>query len=145
MFASRIRRAAVVTATAAFVSLAACGGDSSTGPASVFGTFTLQSVNGKALPATIVDSLNGQPVSTIVIKSPSSLTINSGGTFAFTLTLTATQPGMAPVTATQTINGTYTLTARTLSLTAKGETIAGNWDGDTITLNDTGEVLVFRR
>jgi hypothetical protein len=143
MFALKIRHA--VVAAAAFATLAACGGDSSTGPNSIVGSFTLSTVNGKPLPVTLVDSINGQPVFTIVIKSPSSLTINSGGTFAFTLTATATEPGMAPITATQTVNGTYTLTGSTVVLTANGDTITGTWSGDTITLNDSGDVLVFQR
>ena len=142
MFALKIRHA--VVAAAAFATIA-CGGDSSTGPNSIVGTFNLSTVNGKPLPVTLVDSINGQPIFTVVIKSPSSLTINSGGTFAFTLTATATEPGMAPMTATQTVNGTYTLTGSTVVLTANGETITGSWSGDTITLNDTGDILVFRR
>ena len=142
MLAIQIRRVAIA---AALVTLAACKGDSSTAPMSVVGTFNLQSVNGKALPYAVVDSVPGQPAFRVEILSPSSLTINADKTFRFALTLKTAVGGSSSV-ATETATGVYTLAGNTVSLTANGETFAGEWDGNnTITLRGDGDLLVFKR
>lgn len=143
MLATRIRRLAC--AAAALVTLAACKGDSLTAPLSVFGTFNLQSVNGKALPYVVVDSIPGQPAFRIEVMSPSSLTINADKTFRFVLTLKSAAGGSSSVN-TETATGMYTLSGNTVSLTANGETLTGDWDGNnTLTLRGDGDLLVFKR
>ena len=56
----------------------ACGGDSGTGPsdATISGTYSLQTYNGKTLPFTITDTSEGQPF-TITYAAPFSVTLNA--------------------------------------------------------------------
>lgn len=143
MFTHLIRRA--VFASTALFTLTACGSDSATGPASVVGSFSLQTVNGKALPYVFTDSTEGFPI-TVEIMSPSAITINADGSFRFSLTFKVSAVGASTTTATDVATGTYTRAGNTLSMTANGSTLRADWDGgDTLTLVDSGEVMVFKR
>ncbi len=146
MRALQIRHAAVAMAT--LLVMAACETDSSTAPApvSVVGTFALQSVNGSPLPYSVVDSIPGQGQFTVEIMSPSSLSVNADKSFRFVLTVRTSFAGSAPLVATETVMGTYTVAGTTMSMTANGETLTAQWDGsNTLTLGNGTEIMVFKR
>lgn len=113
---------------------AGCGGDSSTSPsANVSGTYSLKSVNGTAVPTTIVD----QGITTKI--NSGTLTVNSGGTYSNTINFTQTVSGQQTTT-NLTCNGSYTQNGNSLSFTESntadcGGTYNGSFaNGNTLTL-----------
>ena len=123
----------------ALVTLAACGGDTSTGPpdASAAGTWTLKSYNGKAVPYTVtvgedkVELLSGS----LVLTPPNS--------YKFSLTYRYTEAGTV-TTETQMSAGTYTTSGSTVTFqpsSAGDPASIGTISGNTLTIG--GDAFVF--
>ena len=90
--------------------LAACGSDSSTEPSAIVGTWTLQTINGSALPFVLEQSATekSEILSEVV-------TISAGGTFTESTTLRSTVNGTV-TTQSFPDGGTYTVSGSTLNL-----------------------------
>jgi hypothetical protein len=96
-----MRRFAVLLALAAVVS---CGGDSPTSPSvSVSGTYSLQTVNGAALPYAYPQDVYDKFEFLSDVR-----TLSDSGTFTETYTNRQTQNGVA-TTFSRTVTGTYTV------------------------------------
>ena len=111
--------------------LVACGGDKGTNPATLEGTYQLQTVNGAGLPGVLVnDPANSYTAS----LTTGSLTINGGSTYSNALTLREVDHGT--VTTTDILcTGTFTRTGNSLSFTEAtsaycGGSYTGSWDGN---------------
>ena len=144
MFANRTFLAPL--AVTALLALVACGGDSPTASASAVGTFALETVNGKALPHVLVDTVFQGTVLRVEVVSPSMMKLKADMSFQFIITTRVTASGIPPMVEADTATGTYSLAGRHLSMTASGSTIQGDWDGvNSLVLNATPDVLVFRR
>ena len=122
----------------------ACGSDnSSTTPtnSSVAGTWTLQTVNGGALPYTASQT----PAKVEILSN--SVTATSAGTWTSTTQIRTTIGTAAPVTATQTDAGTYTLSGNNVAInsTANGVVGAGTISGNTLTLTQAAGVFVYKK
>jgi hypothetical protein len=124
----------------AFAALAACGGDSSTSPGVVTGTYTLRSVNGAPLPFTVIQigADKYEITSDVIILS-------EGGTFSESTNDRTTQNGVV-TTSTITDGGTYSLTGTAISLvSAQSGTISGSVSNGTLTLTAEGLALVYTK
>jgi hypothetical protein len=124
----------------AFAALAACGGDSSTSPGVVTGTYSLQSVNGSPLPFTVIQigADKYEIISDVIV-------LNEGGSFSETTNDRTTQNGVV-TTSTITDAGTYTLTGTAITLVStQSGTINGSVNNGTLTLTDQGVVAVYAK
>lgn len=125
-----------------FALAAACGGDSSTGPsASIAGTWTLQTINGAALPFIVAQTGANK------VELLSDVVVISGtGSFTETTSVRTTTNGV-PTTQSVADAGNYTLsgTAITIHFNSDGSTATGSWSGNTITTTDGGLALVYKR
>lgn len=117
---------------AMFVALAAtlagCGDPS--GSDGLTGEYTLRTVNGSAVPATL------DPVTTI---QAGSLELQRGGRFAFTIDASATGAGPVPDRRVATEEGTYTSSGSTITLfygdaDPNAVPVTGVVSGNTLTL-----------
>src|SRR5262245_21206057 len=124
--------------------VAACGGDSTTGPPvqeQIAGTWTLSTVNGAPLPFTIAQTGTNK----IEILSDVFVVVSTGS-FTQTTTVRSTING---VVSTQSVAdaGTYTVngTAITLHFNSDGSTGTASWSGNTMTTTDGGIALVYLR
>ena len=123
----------LATAVLAGGLLPACG-DDPTGPESVAGTYILQTLNGGALPVTVVG----------VEVSAGSIQLNSAGTYTLSLTIDF---GPGPLTETET--GTFTVDGSTVDFD-EGDVdevdFTGTVSGDTLTIvGEDGDTFVFRK
>ena len=122
---------------------AACGGDSPTEPtpASVSGTWRLQTVNGSVLPYLLVQFETDKVELTSEV-----LTVAASGSFTQLTQLTTTQSGQVS-TESLTDAGTYTLngTALTFTFDSDGSTGTGSLSGNTLTVAGGGFAMVFRK
>ncbi len=110
--------------------LPACG-DDATGPESIFGLYTLVSINGEALPVDIG----------VVEISAGSIQLNSDGTYSISLTADL---GGGPETATD--SGTFTVDGSTVVFDGFTRDFNGTVSGNTLTtILLGGETLVFRK
>lgn len=129
------------TVVLAFV-LAACGSDSSTGPSGVVGTWSLQTVNGSALPFVVGQS--GENKSELLADT---IKLASAGGFIESSSFRTTLNGVVTL---QTVadTGTYTLSGSTLTLsstTSAGASGSGTVSGNTITATIQGLAFVYKR
>ncbi|MDB4888975.1 MAG: hypothetical protein JWL61_830 [Gemmatimonadetes bacterium] len=133
----------LVIGAAVLVSLA-CGGDSITAAPSVNGTYSLQSVNGAALPVTFTDSLDGLPVQ-VTFMSPTTITL-SGTNSVRIITTVRFVFGSINEVQTDTGTGTYALNGQQVTFSQPGSTsFTAAWNGsDMLTINDDG-IFVFRK
>jgi hypothetical protein len=120
----------------------ACGSDDSTTPtqSSVAGTWTLQTINGSALPFTLSASPQIELLSYVV-------TATSNGTWTSSQQ-TRTTIGTQVTTTTTNDAGTYTLSGNNvaiLSNTAGSTAQAGTISGNTLTLTQSGLTFVFQK
>ena len=122
---------------------AACGGDSPTEPtpASVAGTWRLQTVNGSALPYVLVQFETDKVELTSEV-----LTVAASGSFTQLTQFTTTQSGQVSVE-DLTDAGTYTLngTAATFTYDSDGSTGTGSLSGNTLTVAGGGFAMVYRK
>ena|SRR5438067_7463471 len=120
-----------------------CGGDSPTAPtlASVAGTWSLQTVNGGALPFVVSQTSTSklEVISDVLI-------VALGGTFTETTTIRTTQNG-AVSTQAQADAGTFVLngTAVAFTFNSDGSTGTGSLSGNTMTVTDLGFAFVYKK
>jgi hypothetical protein len=127
----------IVAILCAIVTLTACGGDSTAPQATIFGTYTLRSVGGAALPARVIT--NGITIT----DQAGSVTFNSNGTFSETLTATG-----ASGPTSLTLSGTFAVSGNSLAMAFSangGFTDTGSWSGNTVNVNDSGYLFVFTK
>ena len=140
-------RVAVIALLLGTLGLAACddSGDVIILPNALTGTFVLQTVNGQALPAVVVDSAN-PPLRIDALSG--SITINAGNTFADVTSFRQTLRGVIS-TRTVTCTGTYMVVGtvfRFVELTPApdcGRTFTGVVLGNTLTASVLGVPAVF--
>jgi hypothetical protein len=112
--------------------LTACG-DDGTGPGSIFGTYTLITINGEELPVEIAPGFE---------ITAGSVRLNSDNTYvlSFTLRLDGT---------TDTVDdpGTFTVVDGSIIQFTGGEAgnFSGTVSGNTLTIVEEGDTLVFRK
>ena len=120
--------------------LGACSRSPTSPVVGASGTYTLRTVNGGALPATLFQSGD-----TTVDVTAGDVSLNQDATASYSLTLSATVSGQS-TTRTQTGQGTWTLTGNTVVATWQGGggnpfAHPGNHPPGTL----SGVPLVFRR
>ena len=122
---------------------AACGGDSPTQPtsSSVAGTWSLQTINGTALPYIVA-----QAGSDKVELTSDVLTVVGSGSFTQITQVRVTQNGQV---STQSIPdaGSYVLngTAVTFTFNSDGSSGTGSLSGNTLTIAEDGFAYVYRK
>lgn len=128
-----------VCAVALLALTAACGGgDGVSGPGSVAGTYTLQSVNGGPLPFVIFDE-SGYKLEI----TAASYVLTGAGTFTNSASYRETESG-AVTTSTETLAGRYTVSASTVTFTdADGEVYSATVIDGTLVFSDEGLSAVF--
>ena len=112
--------------------LAACGSDSM-GPdhSAVAGTYTLQTANGLSLPVDLVEG--GEPFT----LHSGNIVLRADGTCTNTFVTTPSRAGSLPCT--------FTLSGTTFSYNELGDVINGSLSGNTLTLTNDGNNLVYTR
>jgi len=126
-------------AVAILVAAGACGSDDSTSPTlGASGTWSLQSINGSALPVTIG---SGTQAVTVVA---STLTISSNGNYNEVVTL---RPVGATTNTTFTETGTWSFANGVVTFNDQTDAITytGSVNGNTLTENTAGFVSVYMR
>ena len=129
-------------ASIAAVALAACGGDSTAPPASIAGTYVLQTVNSAPLPFTVIATTDYK----FEILSDS-YQIRDDGTYSGTSQFRETLNGTATVE-TDNSTGTYTRAGSSITLTDSvdpTDKFTGTVDGGTFTVTAEGFVLVYKK
>ena len=107
---------------------AACGGDKSTAPKRLEGTYTLRTINGGNLPTIVYDDpASGQRAEV----TAGSMTMTSGGTFSAPWSFRLTDNGTV-TTYSETCEGTFTRTGNHVVMeeTDNGSFCGGQYDGD---------------
>ena len=123
--------------------LLACGDDSATAPTtdSVAGTWSLQSINGTALPYVVfqIGADKVELVSDVVVAVAS-------GTFTQTTVVRTTASGQV-TTESQADAGTWSLngTAVTFQFNGDGTTGTGSISGNSMTIAESGFAFVYRK
>ena len=129
----QIRKFALATALVAFaIGTSSCGSDSTSPSQTVFGTYSLVSVNGQALPVTLSNTSFG----TVVIQSATVDLISQSGSSAYSATVTGTENGGAS-TNIITDAGTFTSSGSTLTFSsslAPPLTYQGTLNGNALTV-----------
>ena len=143
----RIRSIATVVA---LIAVGACGGDDkpATGPGGTLsGTYTLQTVNGGGLPATVLQL--GTYKAEILSGN---ITLNDNNTFTGVTTVRETTDGVADDPYTASCPGTYTRSGSTVTFTEPetddcGGTYTATWStGNTLNVNFGGGLTaVFKK
>ena len=126
-------------AVAILVAAGACGSDDSTSPTlTASGTWSLQTINGSALPVTIG---SGSQAVTVIA---STLTISSNGNYNEVVTL---RPLGATSNTTFTEIGTWSFTNGVVTFNDQTDAITytGAVSGNTLTENTAGFVSVYTR
>lgn len=139
-----MRRLLLAFAVLFAVVLSACGGgDDSTGPgsANISGTYTLRTINGRSLPATVF-----QAGADRVEVLSGNVTLTDGGTYTTQNTVRTTFGGVAS-TESETDAGTYTRsgTALTFRSSDDGTTVSGTVSNGAITVVFEGLSAVYRK
>ena len=135
----------LLSGIAAIVALAACGSDAPTAAASVTGAYSLSTLNGKSLPATLTETVDGMTVQA-TFSQPTTMTLNSDNSFRTIATITIAF-GTLVQQITDTGTGKYVLSGQQVTLTPTGEApFTASWNGsDMLTIQDSGNVFVFRK
>ena len=125
----------------AVLGMTACGDSTGLGGGSTSGTYTLRTVNGANLPATIL-----QVGADRLEITAASATLNVDNTYSTLVTLRETV-GTASQTVSETDIGTYTETNGALRMTSTDTSVlTGSVGSGTLTLiGENGVVLVFRK
>jgi D-serine deaminase-like pyridoxal phosphate-dependent protein len=141
------RRPALLAATAALLSLFACGESSITDPyQDAAGVFLLESIAGQQLPAVITSTeTEGE-----VRVTTGSLFLSADRRFQETLTITLQPPdNAAPQNGTAVASGTYTVVGDSVefSIDERGSTPASKMQatlrGDTLAYSVAGRVVLY--
>ncbi|HJU74704.1 MAG TPA: hypothetical protein VJ717_13235 [Gemmatimonadaceae bacterium] len=146
------RRAQWFAAVVACAAIGACGGyDDGTGPdgdpyAEAAGSYTLVSLNGRALPATVFQSGNVR-----IDITGSTLVMRENRTFTETIDAQNYVGTAAPVAERQVHNGTYVIngTSATFTVPAAGQfpafSFAGTLSGNVLTYTDENATYRYER
>lgn len=131
-------------AVLAFSSVVACGGsDAATTPLapSAIGAWTLSTINGTALPFTLMAS-GGNKSEAI----GSTLTIVQGGSYTATFIVRNTTNGQQS-TQSSSQAGTYVVNGTAISLrtNSDGTVVSGSVSGNSLTLTEEGAVYLYVR
>ena len=119
------------------VALAACS-DSSGPGASIHGTYTLRTVNGQSLPATVFQDVTGR-----VEITSGSLTLNSNNTFSSIISFRLVS-GTTTITDSETTTGTFSQSGNTVTFVdSDGETVTMTRSGNTLTFVETEDGITF--
>lgn len=121
---------------------AACGGgdDGINEPASIAGTYNLQTIDGKSPPVVVFE----EPGLKVEVVSGNFI-LTASGTFTTTVGWRTTENGQV-TTDSDTFPGTYTVTGSTVNFTyADGDTDSATLAGNTLTFTDSGSTVVFRK
>lgn len=113
--------------------LVACGGDKTTGPATVAGSYTLRTVNGATLPATFYqDDVEKDQF----FAGSIALAADNSWTGSLSVDATSIPSGASLFHGPLPISGTYALNANSITITdgAHGLTFTGTLTGGTMTL-----------
>ena len=107
---------------------AGCGGDKSTAPKRLEGTYTLRTLDSQVLPVTVVDDPSQNFKGEII---GGSITLSAGGTFSAPWSFRTTDNGVVE-TFGETCTGTFTRSGNHLVLqeTDDGSFCGGQFDGD---------------
>jgi hypothetical protein len=121
----------------------ACGGDSITATSAVAGTYSLQTVNGAALPVTLTDTVNGVQAQ-YTFLAPSSFLLGTDKSVRIVTTVRFVY-GTIDEVESDTSVGTYALNGQQLTFSQPGSTsFTGTWNGSNmLTIADEGGVFVF--
>lgn len=135
----------LVIGSVAIFSLA-CGSFEILGPGTftVDGSYSLQTVNGAALPVTVMDSLDGVPVQ-ITFMAPTSFTLAPDHSVRIITTVRFVFGSINEVQ-TDTTTGTYALNGQQVTFSQPGSaSFTATWDIlNTLTIVDNG-VFVFKK
>jgi hypothetical protein len=138
-----MRRFALVLAAVVPLTLSgACGDDSTSPEATIFGSYTLQTVNGNTLPWRFL--VVGNDWAEITGGNGN---INRDGTYSLTGNFRVMESGQTS-TFSETSTGTYARNGNTITFTdqSNGATASGTISGSQITVTDEGGVVyVFRK
>lgn len=144
MSALTTRRLAI--GAAALFTLACNGGDAIVAvPATVDGVYALSTLNGMALPATLVDTIDGVQ-NRVTFMSPTTFTLKPDKTYRVVLTLRFVI-GSTTETLTDSSAGTYSLTGQQVSFSESGAPVfTGTWNGSNmLTIAQEGNLFVFKK
>ena len=131
-----------VAAIAVFGLTAACGGDGDgiNEPASIAGTYNLESLDGQSPPVVVFD----EPEFKLEILSGNFI-LAANGTFTTNVVFRITEDSQVS-TETESFSGTYTVTGSTVSFTySDGDTDSATLVGNTLTFSDGSSTAVFRK
>lgn len=128
-------------ALALVLALATACGDTSGPDTGHTGTYTLRSVDGDPLPATLYE--DGTDYVRVV---GGSLTLDADGTFSTQSTINYRMQGETG-TETGTLFGTYTRSGSSIVMTdSDGDVFTATYDGnDQLTMSEDGVVVVYRK
>jgi hypothetical protein len=154
-----IKDMAAIAMAFAVLTTTACGNDdkSPTGPGAIAGTYTLDRVDGNALPVTLFEGLvdvDGTPVQLRIELTGGTMTLAANNTFSGNLTARVSAPGSPSETENLPVTGTYTVSGSSITLTSSDPedpqvtgTLANGQLIVDIDLLDTGEdfSLTFRK
>ena len=129
-----------LTLGAVAIFVVGCGSDTAVEPATITGTYTLQTINGSPLPYVNFENANNKDE--IVSET---FTLAAGGQWAHTFRERITISGSVSLHDGQTA-GTYSGSAASLSFTStSNETFTGNVSGRTLTLQRQSKTRVYTR
>ncbi|MDQ3997069.1 MAG: hypothetical protein M3303_08620 [Gemmatimonadota bacterium] len=134
-------RRSVLSGLVGIALVGACGGDSATGPDTVVGTYTLQTINGQAPPQTLSEDANGR-----LEITGARVLLDADGRFHNEIDVRSTSRG---VTSAGTLHrfGTYVRTGTRITVTPAqgGDSYSMALSGRTLSRREQGTTLVYRR
>lgn len=122
-----MKNAAAVALAFAVVSTSACGKDDKSPTGSnntTAGTYTLDRVDGGALPSTVFHEdidIDGEVINLKIEVTAGSMTLSANNTFTGSMALRLTVPGAPPQTESAPVSGTYSVSGNTITLTSEDE------------------------
>jgi hypothetical protein len=130
-----------VAAIAVFGLAAACGGgDGINEPASIAGTYNLQTLDGQSPPVVVLD----EPGFKLEVMS-GNFVLAANRTFTTNVVFRITVDTEVSTEA-ESFSGTYTVTGSTVTFTySDGDTDSATLAGDTLTFSDGSSTAVFRK
>ena len=144
MSALTTRRLAI--GAAALFTLACNGGDAIVAvPATVDGVYALSTINGTALPVTLVDTINGVQAQ-FTFMAPTMFTLKTDKTYLVVATIRFVFGSINEIQ-TDSGSGTYSIVGQQVSFVQAGATaFTGTWNGSNmLTIAQEGDVFVFKK
>ena len=136
-----MRKALAATLTVATFALAACGGGGDAiGPSTIAGTYTLQTVNGNALPAVLLEDAGYK----LEVLS-GSYTLNGDNSYSATASFRETENAVV-TPSTESESGTYVVRGSSVTFTdSDGFQTGGTISGTNLTLAAAGLTIRYSR